>query len=176
MKNGHSETHNYVQNLCYKLKKMSKEFQFKEVGEKMECPFCKIACKNIKLHFDRNSDCAKKIDMAHFTERFERYKKIIDQEKEALKRKRNLESDPDYYNKAKAKSRKKQQSGDPAKLQKAQHEGREKSRIAMQKLREKQQAEDPVKFQKAQLEGREKNRKAVQKSREKQQAEDPVKF
>ena len=81
-----SEKETYIGNLCYRLKKITKQYIIKQSDGKMECPFCKIAVKNIKLHFDRNSECAQKIDMVHFSESYNDYKKMLDKNREQLKR------------------------------------------------------------------------------------------
>ena len=52
---------------------------------KMECPFCRLAVKNLQLHFSRKVECGEKVDMNHFSNRFETYRKemnkIRDREK-----------------------------------------------------------------------------------------------
>ena len=114
----------------------------------MECPFCKLGVKNIKLHFDKRLECAKNIDMVHFSKSHYEYVNIIAQEKAKLKRQRILEMDPDYYRKAKKKSRAKQQAEDPIKYRETQQEVRQKQldadsnyyNKAMKKTRAKQQA------------------------------------
>ena len=176
----HSIRTTYFDALCYKLKKIDTEYRIKEIDGKMECPFCKITAKNIKLHFDRKSECAENIDMVHFSERYAAYKKAIDQEREHLKRKKYLEDDPNYYNKAMKKTREKQQTEDPVKYNQA----KEENRKMKEKSRAKQQAEDPIKFKENEQKARKKlletdpnnEKKRKEKSRAKQRAEDPIKF
>ena len=52
--------------LTYRLKNSTEEKFIKEVNDRRICPFCISLVKNIKLHFDRKSDCGNKIDTDHF--------------------------------------------------------------------------------------------------------------
>ena len=96
----------------------------------MICPFCKMEVKNIKLHFDRKVECGGHIDMVHFSESYGEHLKIFNREREKLKRKRNLENDPNFYKKAMERSRAKQQAEDPIKHKERQQEARKKQLAA----------------------------------------------
>ena len=65
-------------NLNYKLKNNSKEYPISQFDGKMECPFCKIWIKNANLHFQKKPECGKRIDMIHFKNHFEEYRKKAD--------------------------------------------------------------------------------------------------
>ena len=167
----HSHTTTIINNLCYRLKKIRKDFPIKEINGKMQCPFCKVEAKNLKLHFERNPECEKNIDMVHFLESYHEYMKIIGREKEKLKRQKKLEKDPHYFNKAMNKCRAKQQAEDPMKYKKIQKEKKEDARKRQleadpdvekkwkAKSRVKQQAKDPMKYKKIQKEKKEDARK-----------------
>ena len=196
----HSNTKKIINNLCYRLKKIRRDLPIKEIDGKMECPFCKVGAKNLKLHLERKPECEKNIDMAHFSESYNEYMRIIGQEKEKLKRQKKLEKDPHYSAKAMKKSRAKQQAEDPKKYKETQKEKREQERKRQleadpdiekkrkAKSSKKLEAEDPMKYKQTQKEKQgearkrqleadqdiEKKRKA--KSRGKQQAADPVKY
>ena len=103
----HSNTKTIANNLCYRLKKVRKDFPITEIDGKMECPICKVRVKNLKLHLERKPECEKCIDMVHFSESYCEYVKIICREKERLKRQRKLEADPDFEKKRKAKKKEK---------------------------------------------------------------------
>ena len=64
-----------IDNLHYKLKNQSEEHTIRQVDGKMECPFCKAEIKNVNIHFQRKPECGGKIDMVHFSNNFEDYKK-----------------------------------------------------------------------------------------------------
>ena len=66
-----------IVNLTYQLKDGTEQHSIRKVGEKMECPLCKIAVKNVHLHFSRKADCGNKIDMNHFSNIFETHKKNL---------------------------------------------------------------------------------------------------
>ena len=54
------------------------EYCFVEKDGKIECPFCKLLVKNIKLHLNKNV-CINEIDYAHFEVRFNVYQKAKQQ-------------------------------------------------------------------------------------------------
>ena len=47
------------------------------VSDKMECPFCQVLVKNIKLHFSRAAKCGSQIDLNSFIETFDTYQKYL---------------------------------------------------------------------------------------------------
>ena len=156
--------------LCYKMKKTSQTNGIKEVGGKMECPFCKILVKNLHLHFERNGNCANNIDMTHFSQEYTRYKKMKDRKRilENTKRtqQRMKHEDPAAFNKrhaeASKKSQKKQKQQDPAGFS-------QKNTEAVKKAQRKQKLEDPADFSR-------RNTEAAKKAQRKQKLEDPAGF
>ena len=66
-----------IVNLSYRLKNKTKTCAIKEVEGKLECPICRLSVKNVHLHFSRKADCGDKIDMDHFSNIFETYKKNV---------------------------------------------------------------------------------------------------
>ena len=91
-----------IENLSYRLKGETEQHPVKELEGKMECPFCKIAAKNLHIHLSRKRECGDKIDMDHFSSKFENYKKNLRKVKnsEAVNRYQNKqnETDPKKFN------------------------------------------------------------------------------
>ena len=83
--------------LCYRMKNNSQKIPIKEDAGKLECPICKLVVKNVHLHFERKKDCGKQIDMVHFSEEYERYKKAKDRKRiqENTKRTRQKQKQKD---------------------------------------------------------------------------------
>ena len=46
----------------------------------MECPFCRVIVKNVQLHFNRKIECGDKIDLDHFLQIFEKYRRQADKQ------------------------------------------------------------------------------------------------
>ena len=120
-----------LNHLCYQLKNKSKESPIKVIGDKMECPFCKIVVKNMKIHFERKFECGNKVDIGHFSTIFVQYKKRNDQEKNRLYQQRYKEKDPDKYKKEQeeARNRRKNKTQKNIKRTKKMQETKEKGRI-----------------------------------------------
>ena len=85
--------------------------------DKMQCPFCNVLVKNIKLHFSRAAKCGNRINFHAFTKIYEDYQKKKNQERkrknyleqkkrdgEKLK-KRNSEAVQKYTDKLKAENK-----------------------------------------------------------------------
>ena len=106
-----------IGNLHYKLKNQSEEHPIRQVDGKMECPFCKAGIKNVNIHFQRKPECGGKIDMVHFSNNFEDYKKRYERvrkNKEMQKsREKQMKEDPDNYVKAQQKIQGSQLYKDP---------------------------------------------------------------
>ena len=77
------------------MKGETEQHPIKELGGKMECPFCKITVNNLQIHLSRNFDCGEKIDMDHFANISDNYKKN-------LKKIKNNEAVNRYQNKLKS--------------------------------------------------------------------------
>ena len=67
--------------LCYRMRNNSQIYYIKEDAGKLECPICQLTVKNVLIHFERKSNCGKQIDMVHFSEEYERYKKAKDRKR-----------------------------------------------------------------------------------------------
>ena len=86
-----------IENLSYRLKGETEQHALKELEGKVDCPFCKIAVKNIHIHLSRKRECGDKIDMDHFSSTFENYKKNLKKVKnrEAVNRYQNKQKETD---------------------------------------------------------------------------------
>ena len=77
-----------VGSLTYQLKGTTKQSTIQMTDDKMQCPFCNVLVKNIKLHFSRAAKCGNRINFHSFTKIYEDYQKKKNQER---KRKNYLE-------------------------------------------------------------------------------------
>ena len=91
---GETSSTSLADNLFYKLNNKSVNYKIKNVEGKMECPFCKLLVKNIKIHFERKQECGTKIDIDHFANIFEAYKKAKQKEQNKKKQQTLKEKDP----------------------------------------------------------------------------------
>ena len=64
-----------VNTLTYYLKGTMLQSTIQIVSDKMECPFCQVLVKNIKVHFSRAAKCGSQIDLNSFIETFDTYQK-----------------------------------------------------------------------------------------------------
>ena len=138
---------NFIENLFYKLKNKSNIHKINNVEGKMECPFCKILVKNIKIHFERKIDCGNKINMAHFIQTYVAYEKIKIKEGNKLRQQILKEKDPAKYKEGQKEAQKKLREKDPAKH-------KENQKKSIKKLIEK----DPAKYKENQKEAKKKLR------------------
>ena len=137
----------YIDNLCYRLRDTNKEFLIKEVDNKMECPFCKILVKNVKLHFEKKLECGNRIDKDHLSTKFEQYQKMNLRKQNQMRQQKFKEKDQEKYKKAQEQARKKRKEEDPEKYKAAYDEANKRKR------------EDPEKHKKDQEEARKKRLK-----------------
>ena len=93
---------------------MSEEFPLKEIDGKMECPFCKIVVKNVKLHFVKRIECGEKVDKDHFLPNFDQHKKRKDLENNRIRKQKFKERDPLKYKAGYYNSNKQKKEEDPA--------------------------------------------------------------
>ena len=80
-----SENNLQVETLTCTLKETGHPIAIRLVDDKMECPFCGIFVKNIKLHFSRKNNCGNKIDLHIFANFFD----VVQKRKN---KKKNLEA------------------------------------------------------------------------------------
>ena len=136
----------------------------------MECPLCKIAVKNVHLHLTRMSNCGNKIDMDHFSNTFETYKKNLRKQtnlEAAIRYQTKLKAaDPESFrlgnNEAERRKKKKQKDADPESFRIGNNE-------AEQRKKKKQKEADPESF-------RISSNEAEQRKKKKQKEADPESF
>jgi hypothetical protein len=178
-----------IPKLCYKLKNKEKEYSIQEADGKMECPICRTLIKNVQLHFYRRIDCGDKVDMDHFTQIHEEYRKQNNRERDKIKKLKQKEANPEAFkfnhNKAQQKTREKQKEANSEafklNVNKAQEKTRERQKEAnteafkdkhnkaQQKTREKQKETNPEAFKLN-------HNNAQQKTRDKQKETNPEAF
>jgi hypothetical protein len=126
----------------------------------MECPFCRLAVKNLQLHFSRKVECGEKVDMNHFSNRFETYRKEMNKIRDREKKKKQKEKDPITFklnrNERAMKAKQKQKEADPESFNQSNNEAAKKSQ-------KKRRDISPESFIRS-------NRKALKKSRMKSSA------
>jgi hypothetical protein len=133
--------------LCYRLRKKNEIFPIKDVNGRMECPICKKNFKNVKIHFERVKQCGQSIDISHFLQIYEEYRKESDKERIRIKnenyQKKQREIDPDAFkqkaNEADQKYKKKQKALNP-------DDFKQKANEADQKYKKKQKDINPDSF------------------------------
>ena len=147
--------------LCYKLRGAKMEYCFVEKDGKIECPFCKLLVKNIKLHLNKNV-CINEIDYAHFEVRFNVYQKAKQQRMNKEKKDRWKENNPEL-------SKEKNKMYKQTYTKKDPEEARRKNRENNRKSRNIQIEQNPVKFQKKHLNN-------VIKSQRKKKEQNPLEY
>jgi hypothetical protein len=93
-----SKSQDNNEKLFYRLKNKPKEYSIRKADSKMECPFCGLAVNNLQLRFSRKEECGEKVDMNHFSNRFEAYRKEMNKIGERKRKAKQKEKDPATFN------------------------------------------------------------------------------
>ena len=120
--------------LCYMLRKNSKQYPMTEVSGKIKCPFCGHQPRNIITHLESNTNCGNKIHLNLFKSSHEEFIKQRRAYQKKTYRKKAQEANPESFKlcktKAETKSKKKALEANPEsfKLNKAKAEKKSKKK------------------------------------------------